>query len=166
MAGPSKAWSHATATEPLLAQPEAVAVVNQHFDCGRSAVVEYKGATTEWILSQYLPAKSSESIDAPAEINRIDRDQDAHLWRNGKHSPSLRLQKGVSDPLPVQECPIAHSHTQEGSILLLNLNQATRTRLMLGCGAYQPKVDESIALKKNIRHWFTAPPLKPAPSIT
>jgi hypothetical protein len=69
----------ATATEPLLAQPEAVAVVNQNFDCGRSAVAKYKGATTEWILSQHLPAESSEPIDAPAEINRIDRDQDAHL---------------------------------------------------------------------------------------
>src|SRR5581483_11864351 len=71
--------------EPLLAQPEALAVVHQYFERGCLAIAEDEDSAGEGIVLKGLPAELGQAVDAAAEIGRFDGHQDLHLRRDLQH---------------------------------------------------------------------------------
>src|ERR1035441_2501519 len=74
--------------QPFLRQPEPLAVIDQDTDRGPATAPEYKQASREGICPEFVLAQPGERIDALPAIDRLDRNQDAHLRCDLDHADS------------------------------------------------------------------------------
>ena len=81
---------------PLLAEPEALAVVRQDLDRRPAAVAEHEDRSRERVLRQALAAEPAEPVDSPAEVHRLHGDQDPHL--RGQLDHDSWLQNACTSP--------------------------------------------------------------------
>ena len=77
--------SEPAAGKTFVAKPKSLAVVDQYLQSRCGPVAKYKHGTTEGILLESLLAKPSQAIDSLAEVHRLHRDQNAHLWGHLDH---------------------------------------------------------------------------------
>src|SRR5262245_17099877 len=71
--------------EPLVAQPEPLAVVHQHLQRGPSAIAKDEDGAGERVFVKGLLAESRQAVDAATEVGRLDGHQDLHLRRDLQH---------------------------------------------------------------------------------
>src|SRR4051812_5412107 len=70
----------------FLSEPESLTVIDEHFDRSRAAAAKYKQAIGERIGREFLLAQRYQPINALAEVDRVDGDQNAHLRRDLDHA--------------------------------------------------------------------------------
>ena len=75
--------------EPLLAQPEPLAVINKDFDGRRPTVAKYKDNPLKRVVPKLFLADPCQPVNAIAEIRRLDRDQNPHVRRQLNHGWSF-----------------------------------------------------------------------------
>jgi len=68
-----------------LADPKSLAIIDQRLDGGAAAISEDIHCAGKWVGLQLLFAYPCQTIDTTAKIDCLDRDQDAHLWRQLDH---------------------------------------------------------------------------------
>jgi hypothetical protein len=71
--------------EPLVAQPESLAVVHQHLQRRPSAIAKDEDGAGERVFVKGLLAESRQAVDATTEVGRLDGHQDLHLRRDLQH---------------------------------------------------------------------------------
>src|SRR5206468_1305264 len=75
--------------EPLLREPEALAIIGQDPDRLRAPAPEDEDRTGEGVRGEYRSAHCHEAIDPLPEVDRLDGDEDAHLSGELDHAPSV-----------------------------------------------------------------------------
>jgi len=71
--------------EPLVAEPEPLAVVHEQLQRRRPAIAEDEYGACERVVLEGFLAEPGEAIDAASKIGRLDGDQDLHLGRDLEH---------------------------------------------------------------------------------
>ncbi len=118
-----------TLRQPLLAQPEALTIIDQDLDRLAAAVAEYENASAEGIAAKRHTTQTRQPIDPLAKIRRLNGQPNPHLGCNLDHAWPPRnppAREASSDrPAPmtcirtVAPLPSAHSivhSTQPGGI--------------------------------------------------
>src|ERR1017187_5338031 len=93
--------------QALVADPEALAVVAQNFDCGAPAIPENEQPAAKGIGVQMRTAHPRQTIDAGAKINARHLHQDPHLRRELDHEapqPDLHNCNTISAAAPGAIC--------------------------------------------------------------
>src|SRR5947207_8441328 len=75
----------ATLRKSLLADPETLAIVGQAFDSVAAARAEHEQRARKRVTGEGLPAQGGQTIDAFAEIDRLDGHEDPHVGSNLDH---------------------------------------------------------------------------------
>src|SRR5258708_13563811 len=86
--------AEASLGKTLLAEPKTLPVVDEHFHRCCTPIAKHEHSAVKRILTQDLLAESHETVDAVAEVDGLDRDEDPHLRRDLQHhgdSQKLRL---------------------------------------------------------------------------
>src|SRR5262249_46740075 len=71
--------------EPLVAQPEPLAVIHQHLQGCRFAIAEDEDGAGEGVFVKGLLAQPRQAVDAATEVGRLDGHQDLHLRGDLQH---------------------------------------------------------------------------------
>ncbi len=71
--------------EALEAQPKALPVVDQEFQCGAAPVAKQKDGAGERVAVEPVATEGGEGINAFAEIHRLISEHDLELWRELDH---------------------------------------------------------------------------------
>ena len=71
--------------QPLLAEPEPLAVVHEHLERSGPAITEDENCSGEGIVFEMFLAEPREGVDASTEIGRLDCHEDLHRRGDLKH---------------------------------------------------------------------------------
>ena len=73
------------AGEAFGAEPKALPIIGQQFECRAGAVTKDVDGAAQGILAQHLATQSGEAIDPLPEVDRLQREKDATLGRELEH---------------------------------------------------------------------------------
>src|SRR4051812_41808014 len=83
--------------EPLVAEPEPLAIVHEHLQRGRLAIAKDEDRANKRVVLEGFLTEPRQAVDPPAKIGRLDRDQDLHLWRDlERHKAFQKLRERAS----------------------------------------------------------------------
>src|SRR3954447_7976568 len=76
--------------DPLVAEPESLAVVHEQLHGRRLAIAEDEDGTRERVVLEGFLAEPGQAVDPTTKIDRLDRDEDLHLGRDLEHHRTPR----------------------------------------------------------------------------
>ena len=76
--------------EPLVAEPESLAIIHENLQRRRLAIAEDEDRADERVVSEGFLAEPRQAVDPPAKIDRLDGDQDLHLRRDLEHHKAFQ----------------------------------------------------------------------------
>ena len=80
--GPS---GEAPLRKPFLAEPKTLTVVDQAFDGVTTTRTKDKECPAQWVAGKSLTAQGCQAVDAFAEIDRLNRQEDPHVRSDLDH---------------------------------------------------------------------------------
>src|SRR5262245_26146592 len=76
--------------DPLVAEPESLAVVHEQLHGRRLAIAEDEDDSGERVVLEGLLAEPGQAVDPATKIDRLDRDEDLHLGCDLEHHWALQ----------------------------------------------------------------------------
>src|SRR5262245_7992193 len=69
----------------FVTEPEALAIIDKHFDGSGASIAKTKDHTRERVVAECLFTLPDQAVDPVPKICGLDGHQDFHLWRDGQH---------------------------------------------------------------------------------